>query len=331
MKTLCSVIFTSLIVGSLSCISAQSDEYVIESFQDEYIALTDYQSVAKLAFGNPIFEVALPLNFQFPFYGAYYDTIIYNTDAWGSLTNNQDVALLLMDFTRGYAWDWVVDTLNITSDIRFAHVLTNGIQAFVLQYTKMGFFADPVEEFDPSMNFQLWFFENGIVEVHFGEMNMNGTPIYDPGEGFYCYTTSGGVDMSEVCGPHMGISDPLNEEDAIALSGSWDNYEVVGDQYAVLNTLPPVGWVIRFEPRALGLFEPDYEINEISMSPIPASSFINLAEPGVQVTVYTLSGEVIYQGITNENTLDVSAFPSGIYFLNTLSERGTSIGKFVKN
>jgi len=331
MKTLCSVIFTSLIAGSLSCISAQSDEYVIESFQDEYIALTDYQSVAKLAFGNPIFEVALPLNFQFPFYGAYYDTIIYNTDAWGSLTNNQDVALLLMDFTRGYAWDWVVDTLNITSDIRFAHVLTNSIQAFVLQYTKMGFFADPVEEFDPSMNFQLWFFENGIVEVHFGEMNMNGTPVYDPGEGFYCYSTSGGVDMSEVCGPHMGISDPLNEEDAIALSGSWDNYEVVGDQYAVLNTLPPVGWVIRFEPRTLGLFEPDYQITEFSINPNPAISYIMIPDPGSYVTICDFSGKVKFEGIVTDNKLSVADFPPGMYFVRIASGSGSSIGKFYKS
>jgi len=259
-----------------------------------------------------------------------YDSFTYLNDSWGSFTVEQDISLLLMDFSRGYAWDTVQDSNNILSDIRYAHVLTNGIQAFVLQYTKMGFFADPVEEFEPSMNFQIWLFENGVLEVHFGEMDMNGTPIYEPGEGFYCYTTSGGVDMSEICGPHVGISDPLNEENAIAVSGSWDDYEVVGDQYAVLNTLPPVGWIIRFKPRALGIFEPDYEINKVAISPNPASSYINLTEPGSYISICSLSGQIVYQGIVNETKLDISTFPQGIYFVKTLSDKGTSIGKFIK-
>jgi len=324
------ILITCFIAIAESYISAQSDEYLIESFQGEYVELGDYQSLAIKALGNPLFEEVLHLDFPFPLYGVNYDSFTYLNDSWGSFTVEQDISLLLMDFSRGYAWDTVQDSNNILSDIRYAHVLTNGIQAFVLQYTKMGFFADPVEEFEPSMNFQIWLFENGVLEVHFGEMDMNGTPIYEPGEGFYCYTTSGGVDMSEICGPHVGISDPLNEENAIAVSGSWDDYEVVGDQYAVLNTLPPVGWIIRFKPRALGIFEPDYEINKVAISPNPASSYINLTEPGSYISICSLSGQIVYQGIVNETKLDISTFPQGIYFVKTLSDKGTSIGKFIK-
>ncbi len=324
------ILITCFIAIADSYISAQSDEYLIESFQGEYVELGDYQSLAKRAFGNPLWAEELALNFQFPFYGEFYNTLIYNSDAWGYLTENQESSLSLMEFSRSYAWDIVLDSSNITSDVRIAHVLTNGIQAFVMQFTKMGFFANPEPQSDPSMNFQLWFFENGIMEVHFGEMNMNGTPVYEPGLGFYCYTSSGGIDMSEICGPFMGISNPMNEEDAIALSGSWDDYEVVGNLYSVLNTLPPVGWIIRFKPRVLGIFEPGYEVSEVSISPNPSSSFINITEPGSYINICSLSGQIVYEGITQVTKLDVSTFPQGIYFVKTLSDRGTSIGKFIK-
>lgn len=98
------------------------------------------------------------MNFEFPFYDSFYTRLYYNNDSWGSLTDNQDEGLLLMDYLDGYTFDNVLDTVNITSDVRFSHVDINDMQAFVIEYTKARFWGDPFDDsIDTYMNWQLWF------------------------------------------------------------------------------------------------------------------------------------------------------------------------------
>lgn len=331
MKTILVIYFVNFFALFYYQSTAQSANYTIESFQDVYTELANYESVGILAMGNPIWEIEFDLNFQFPFFDSLYSKIIYRGEAWGSLTDDEDLGLFLMLFTRGYAWADLNDTSNITSDVRFSHVFSNNMQAFVLQFTKIEFFADPYYELlDTYFNFQLWFYENGIMEVRFGEAHMDGTPIYEPGKGFYCYTTSGGVDTNEICGPYMGISNPLDEEDAIALSGSYDDFEVVGELYSILNTLPPEGWVIRFKPKSVGLFDPELRTNQQVIIPNPASSCILIPNPGNGVTIFDFSGKIVYEGTAPENKVSVSTLPTGIYFVKIASDFNSSIGKFFK-
>lgn len=330
MKTLIIFLLVCYFALSYCHLSAQSEGYTIESFQSVYTELADYESVGILADGNPIWEMEFDFNFQFPFYGALYDKMIYNAEGWGMFTDDEDESTYLMDFTRSYAWDDLNDTSNITSDVRFSHVTFNNMQAFVLQYTRMGFFADPVaNSFDTYMNFQIWFFENGVMEVHFGEMHMDGTPIYEPGKGFYCYTTSGGVDTNEVCGPHVGIANPFDRDDGIAVSGSYDDYEVTSDIYDNLTVLPPPGWIIRFKPTSVGLFDPSPRNNHIRIAPNPASSYILIPHVASKVLIYTYSGKIVYEGVPSENILSVSSLPPGIYFIKIISNGDSFIGKFL--
>ena len=330
----------TLIIISLACyfalsycqLFAQSPGYTIESFQGVYTELEDYESVGILAEGNAIWEIKFPLNFQFPYYNMFYDSLLFNFESWGMFTDDEDESLYLMDFPGGYSWDDLIDTSNITSDVRISHVLTtNNMQAFVLQYTKMGFFADPfADSLDTYMNFQLWLFENGVLEVHFGEMHMDGTPIYAPGKGFYNYTTSGGVDTNEVYGPHVGISNPYDIDDGIAVSGSYDNFEVTSDIYDILTELPPLGWIIRFKPKSVGIFEPKPLSNQITITPNPSNSYILIPNANSKVIIYAYSGQIVYEGLPSENILSVSTLTPGIYFTKIISNGQTFVGKFIK-
>ena len=293
MRNLICLLIATCVAFSYNHTSAQSEGYFIESFQDVYTELTNYESIALLTEGNVFWEYEFPLNFQFPFYDSVYNSVIYRHEAWGSFTDNEDEALFLMVFTRLYAFDDLIDTSNITSDVRFSHVLSNNMQAFVVQYTNNRFFADPSEdEFDTYLNFQIWLYETGVMEVHFGEMHMDGNPIYEPGKGFYCYTTSGGIDTNEVCGPFMGISNPADEEDAIALSGSYDDFEVVGTQYSALTVLPPQGWIIRFKPTIVATSDPNLT-EDLLISPNPASDFVDLPDINGRVFVYDGTGRIM--------------------------------------
>ncbi len=331
MRTLFVFLVANYFAPSYHPISAQSAGYTIESFQGVYTELTNYESVSLLTMGDLFWELEFQLNFQFPFYDSLYNRVIYRHDSWGSFTDDEDEALFLMVFTRLYAYDDLIDTSNITSDVRFSHVVSNNMQAFVIQFTNMGFFADPfADSLDTYLNFQLWLFENGIMEVHFGEMHWDGTPIYAPGKGFYCYTTSGGVDTNEVCGPFMGISNPQDEEDAIALSGSYNDFEVVGEHYSVLTTIPPEGWIIRFKPKSVGIFDPEPRTNQLAIKPNPASSYILIPNPGNKVTIFDFSGKILYEGTAPDNKVGVSTLPTGMYFIQMTSDDNSLIGRFFK-
>lgn len=329
MRKLIQILLGIYFTISFHSISAQSEGYVIESFQDVYSELTDYESIALLNDGSPIWDHYFQLDFQFPFYGNFYDEFYYRTEAWGSVTIDEDLAFFLMDYSRAYQYH-VEDLANITSDVRFSHVEANNIQALVIQFTKVGFFADPFgDSLDTYMNFQLWFFENGVMEVHFGEMHMDNTPIYAPGKGFYCYG-NGELDSTELCGPHVSISNPFDEEDGIAVSGAYNDFEASADIYSNLTVIPPPGWIIRFKPKSVGIFDPKPHANQIAISPNPVNSFINIPEIGNYITLYDFSGQIIFEGIVNENKFNISSFPSGIYLIRITSGGNSSIGKFFK-
>jgi hypothetical protein len=236
-----------------------------------------------------------------------------------------------MDNFNSYEFDNILDTSNITSDVRFAHVMDGDINSLVIQFTNIHFFADPFEDsFDISMNFQIWLKANGMLEVHFGEMNMDGTPIYEPGRGFYCYTTSGGLDTNEVCGPHMGISHPLNPDIAISLNGAYNDYEIAGDAYGVLTVLPPEGWVIRFIPTFVSTSNAGVLSDDLFISPNPATSQIRIPVTDSRVIILDGTGRIVFHGVSGNGILDVNSFPAGMYYLHVISGSGISSGKFVK-
>lgn len=306
---------------------SQSSEYTIESFQGEYNELASYQSIAILTQGDVTWEYEFQLNFPFPFYDSTYTRIFYDNPSWGYFTEDQDAGLQLMYFLA-YAIENVEDTSNITSDVRFTHVAINNTNAFVIQFTNVRFFADPfADSLDTYLNYQIWLFENGIIEVHFGEMHMDNNPIYEPGKGFHTYSDEG-VDTNFIEGPYMGISHPLNEENAIGFHGNISKYAVVGTPYAVLNELPPIGWVIRFKPTFVGI--PNLIYKEMSINPNPAYDLIRTPFINEEFRILNEVGKELINGYLTKEDIDISNLLPGIYFLHVSSNQGNYIGKFVK-
>ncbi len=319
-----------MITNSIHELSAQSSGYTIESFQDVYSELAEYESIVLQTQNDLFWEVEFPLNFGFPYYDSMYNKVTFLHDSWGYFTENQDLSLFLFEYIP-FVTELYSDTIEFPSDVRHAYVVSNNLEALVLQFTKNRFFADPfADSLDTYLNWQVWLFENGVIEIHFGELHLDGNPIYAPGKGFYLFS-SGEIDTTEIDGPHVGISNPIDESDAIAFSGSYNDYEVTDDLYDVLTVMPPIGWIIRFKPKSVGLFEPDYRLSEVSICPNPANTYIRIPEPGIYITMYDFSGKIMYEGVPNENKLSVSELLPGIYFIRITSGGSSSIGKFYKS
>ena len=329
MRSLFVFFLAFMITNSIHELSAQSSGYTIESLQDVYTELTEYESIVLQTQNDLFWEVEFPLDFGFPYYDSIYDNVTFVHDSWGYFSEDQDLSLFLFEYIP-FVTELYSDTIDFPSDVRYAYVFSNNLEALVLQFTKNRLFEDPAaDSLDTYLNWQVWLFENGVIEIHFGEMHMDGNPIYAPGKGFYLYS-SAGIDTTEIDGPHVGISNPLDKDDAIAFSGSYDDYEVTDDQYDVLTVMPPEGWIIRFKPKSVGIFEPDYRLSEVSICPNPANTYIKISEPGSYIILYDFSGQIMFEGIANENEFNISSFPPGIYFVRITSGGNSSIGKFCK-
>src|SRR5690606_38493043 len=112
------------------------------------------------------------------------------------------------------------------------------------------------EVYGSLLNFQLWFKENGIIEIHFGSFDLDDHPVYEVGKGFHCYDDNGVY--PEICGTYIQLYYPNNPNyNFIGFHGNHLDYEVVdnfsGDptKEPILTEIPPPGWVIRFVPRTV--------------------------------------------------------------------------------
>lgn len=231
----------------LSCLmmaqtSAQEYDYRILSFQDKYEEIDSFKSILIETRGDQGWSKNFNLPFNFAFYDSIYNHIYCDFTSTCWFENSLDYEIVLMG--NGYDFDIVnIDTNNIVSDIRYKFSKKNNLNALVLQYTKVRLISDPsVSEFDSHINFQVWYFENGTMEVRFGSYNLDNSPNYIPGEGFYLLPNN---HSPIYYGPEMLIRNAFKENVGLGLDGPYNNYNVdnIG---GYLTELPPKGWVIRF-------------------------------------------------------------------------------------
>jgi hypothetical protein len=65
--------------------------------------------------------------------------------------------------------------------------------------------------------------------------------------------------------------------------------------------------------------------------PNPAQDFINVAanQKITEIRIMNFAGQTLYKG--NENHINISNLPKGIYYLQTITHEGISNIKFIKN
>ncbi len=259
------VIFIAVSILFSSVVTAQT--YKLDTLRTEYRELETYKSVAIKEEGDFDWKKKFDLPFIFPYYDSLYSHIFCNNNSFCYFEYNPEFDIKLMTFS--YQFDNVLDTINIESDVRYSYVSNNNKQALVIQYTKNSLASDAsIDEFDSYINFQLWFYEDGVMEVHFGDINLDNSPNYRPEEGFY-FTFVDGTEMNS--GPEMGVRHPLDEEDQTWLEGDWNNY-IVRNGVGYLTTLPPKGFVIRFSKKSSSAKD---QINfPVSIYPNPTYEFL---------------------------------------------------------
>lgn len=226
-----------------------AQDYTINTFNQSYDTLTDYNSLSfELAFAGELpFDWAhvFEFGFSFPFYGQEYDSVLLDSDGYGLFEGSEDYNLSL--FAGEWTIDNVIDTPYIFSEIRYKHFEIQSQKVFVLEYHNVYL----VDEFDENgtnhfINYQAHFYEDGTIEIHFGEINLDQCSYYFPGYGF----STSNVTPQEIYGPWAMINNHDMTKSAI-IWGDLDDPDIAYDDstaFGVLTSVPASGDVIQFQP-----------------------------------------------------------------------------------
>lgn len=306
-------------------IFAKGQTYKIDTLRTEYRELDTFHSIAKETFGNFNWTKRFDLPFGFPYYDSTYSHIICRYISVCYFESSPDFDIRLLSF--GYEFDNVLDTVNIDSDVRYAYVTKENVKALVIQFTKTRLISDEsVSQYDSYVNFQLWFYENGVMEIHFGDVNLDNSPNYVPGEGFYLITSEG---QKINTGPEMGILNSHNEEDDVWLNGNWDHFSVKS-LVGYLRSIPPKGFVIRFSKKSSSVA--DVKPPKIKINSNPTHGLFSIDFPfEIKSAILCDVSNNSFNHLVKENDLyDISHLPSGMYILKLHSGNQIFTTKIVK-
>ena len=82
---------------------------------------------------------------------------------------------------------------------------------------------------------------------------------------------------------------------------------------------------------AVGVEEATLSTLSIYPNPVIDNLFITTDATNIeQITIYSVSGQLVMTAATNDKTVDVSALTEGVYVLQIQTENGISTQRFVK-
>lgn len=314
-----------VIIASLVC-SVVYAQYDVTAFQGSYEEIENYNSIAIETFGDLYWEKEFDLPFSFQYFDTAFNSLTINVEGLGSFENEIDYSMRLMAF--GYMFDNVLDTNSIDSDVRYKFGQKNGKNYLVIQFTKNRLFSDTsIEEYDSHVNFQYWFFDDGTIEIRFGPSNIENSPVYVPGEGFYLLTDQG----PKPSGPQLALYHPFDENIRLEYNDldSHEEYELNTDGTGSVDWWPPDGWVIRFTNQLVStnILNP-HESTKIFPNPTNGQIFMDSNEKIKSAEVYNCHGERVSN--RSSASIDLSNLNSGIYYLKIITDNSFSNHKIIK-
>lgn len=326
---------TSLFILFLSfSIFAQS--YTINHFQSNYDTLVEYNSLPLefISSGeDPLYwENDFDFGFEFPFYGSMYNQIFMDSDAIGYFpgSDNYNIAM----FTSTYTIGNISSLTYLDSDIRYSNTTINGLKALIIEFHNVyndDEYLDLEDGPNPNhyLNFQMQFFENGIIELHLGDIDLDSCSYYFPGQGF----SSDNEDPEDnIYGPWIEISNDDFSESA-SFSGDYNNPTILYDDYdnsGVLTSIPPEGYVVQFIPNGITSTEELIVEEKKNYNLIQENGIIEIVGDLSQYkscNIYDLAGKEIIQ--TTNNHIPINHINPQIILVVVNSESGNEVHKLL--
>jgi len=304
------------------------NNYTVSCGSSSYDTLTTYTSILYELLPEPYMsndEVDVNFEFSFPFFDSNFNSVTIDSDGVGYFPGSDSVYNLSL-FTGEFT-NHVFSP--IFSDWRYTYDTTGILDILKVEWRNIGI-ADDIEGPAPTdhrINFQWWFYENGVIEIHFGEIDLANTPYYSETDGFIW-------DNGESYGPWIGIANN-NESEVYFVSGTNSDINVItnSDSIDIFYDIPPYGNYFRFTPDEVTSIHSVEMTNSadyiIFPNPVKDVFSVKLKDKNntsvfkTELKIYSSTGELVKSKlITNSDDLiNISALPSGIYFVRLISEK----------
>ena len=299
--------------------------YTVEVFTEDYNHLENYFPLNI----DPMWDVPitqLNMQFEFPCFGDTAD-LVRLSDLGGSIEifmENGDFHLI-----SGTNAD-LNDVLNVTPDSltdgSFHRSVVEGTspnRVFKLEYFNVGFDWDMLTTGEASSvaNFQIWLFENGDIEIHYGPHTIQNLSDIC----FWSAATAGISaywNFDEFTGNFLWANGPASNPTFMEYIGvEYDSLQI-SQIFTGLNTWPDNGQVYRFSYDLAPIISIDEtKKSELSIYPNPSSEYIIAQFPDNrmrQVSIYNVNGTVVNTFQTNEKmTINVNDLSPGSYLVRS--------------
>ena len=242
--------------------------------------------------------------------GAYNMTLGIPTDPRMIGTGVDELSLAEVSFSIQHYW---------ASDLEVVLISPNGTE---MTLTTDNGGSDGLDSWDP-MAFMI-FKDDSANDVNFWD---GGTALAD-------YRPEGGSTLHPVEDTHDGTGANMNEIFAGQLtSGAWQ-LRVYDDSFEDEGYMDK--FCIRFAENTLSI---NNEVeSSIMVYPNPADAYLNLGNLSnalfTEAIIYDLEGKMILKfslnSIKNEQRIDISTLPSGIYIIKISNETESIVQKFIK-
>lgn len=291
-----------------------SQKYEIKAYKSEYKEIENYQSMLDIS-GGYFFEERFDLDFGFPFFDTIYDHIWIMRSGVCYFDYPEEADFSIRGLEYNYELDDPIDIDSIDSDVRIKYTEINGINVLIVQFTKLRLATDTsIETHDSHLNFQYWIYEDGTFEFKMGNYNLENSPNYIPGDGFYFFPANQTIKLAS----HIALVNPLNEKEIFSYNDTFghENYQTSTDSLHSILNIPPPGWVIQFKNKTVSTNK-YVNIKKLKLYPNPTYHSIHIEGEinGSLLNLRTLDGHLIQSLSYVPNVLDLSHLHSGVYII----------------
>ena len=312
------------------CNVANSQSYKIEYFEEKYDTLSTYTSICNenvLNFIEPFFfSKEFEFGFDFPFFGKNYTAVTLDNDGVGLFEGTVQYNFYLFSgIWHVYYWndpDTYETASLVESDWRYTHTNINGKKVLIVEHRHVApfvFDTKPVPYEGGDVNFQQWFWENGDIEVRFGDIRIDTSvfkgALVDPRD-------------SSLYALSIGIQNYENTEQ-LFIEGTIDSFKLAKfDEENSLDSLPKPNTGVRFRYLPVSTKETVASANK-EVGLVGSVLQLNNSEGPSTYFINTLSGQLVKSGY-GEDEIDTSQLAAGSYILQQRSETKTTSRLFVK-
>ena len=318
-------LFTNLFLCLAIAINAQVS-YELKWEQGTYTPLTDFtsmlwenQSFCFWTLDGP----EISFGFDFPYYDDLFSSVTLESDGVGYFSDDDEEFSLFM-FAGEYE-NFGCDMDSFLSDRRYIHTEIDSQKVLIMEWFNAGISSDVESDSvsDHTINYQVWFYENGNIELHFGEIDLENSPYYQEGVGLFW-------DDGDVYGPWIGIN-TTTESEGVYYSGTYQSPTIITDpdSFDILYNIPPDGWILRWERKVSASVSPEHEnLTDFNLFPTATNTVLNWELKGInmhqdqEIAIYNNLGQKIYYEkiIDSSGQIDVSNLYQGLYYLTLVSK-----------